>query len=132
MKANAPSLSGNYVLLGGLGILASLLVWAVLSSREIPLISGDRAAFFTLLIIGFAMCSFGALSNIQPNEWLHPMNLIGITLGSLAVLLGVAVLTGIELPLVSGDRAAFITLAIIISSKVVLARMHHTLLDRLV
>lgn len=126
MKTNTLSLSGNNVVVGGLAVLAAGLVFAVFTGRQLPLIAGDRAAFFALLIIGFAMCTFGSLQGIQPHEWLHPMNVLASLLGVLALLLGAAVLAGTDLPLIPGDRTAFVTLAVIILAKMTLAAVHHT------
>jgi hypothetical protein len=126
MKTNTLSLSGNTAVVGGLAVLAAGLAFAVLTGRQLPLISGDRAASVALLIIGFAMCTFGSLQGIQPHEWLHPMNILASLLGVLALLLGVVVLTGAQVPLISGERAAFVALAVIIIAKVALAAVHHT------
>jgi hypothetical protein len=131
MKSNMVSLNGNNIVLSLLGILAAGLVFAVLTGRQLPVLAGDRAAFFVLLIVGFIMCSVGSLRNIQPHEWVHPMNLLASLLGVMALLLGAALLTGFNLPLISGDRDAFVILAVILFSKVLLATVHHTLLTRL-
>ena len=111
---------------GILGIVAALLVFAVLTDRPLPLISSDRAATIVLLALGFTMCAVGSLRNIQPNEWTHPANVVAAVLGGLALLLGTAVLLGISVPLISSDRTALVILAIIVLTKVVLARLHHT------
>jgi hypothetical protein len=124
MKANTTSFDTNSLVVGGLGILA------VLTGKSIPLLAGDRAAFFALLIIGFAMCAQGPLRNIQAEQWLQPMNILASLLGGLALLLALIVLFGLDLPLVSDDGVAFSLLAIIICSKVVLAAVHHGLMDR--
>ena len=111
---------------GILGIVAALHVFAVLTNRPLPLISGDRAATVVLLVLGFVMCATGSLRNIQPDEWIHPLTVVAALLGGLALLLGLAVLVGIGVPLVPNERAAFVILAIIVLTKVVLARLHHT------
>jgi len=132
MKSNSVSLNANSVVLGALGLLGALLVFAVLTGRQVPLISGDRRAFFVLLVVGFVMCALGPLRNIQPAEWGHPMNVIAAVLGGLALLLGLAVLTGMRIPLIPSSREAVTALAVIIVSKVVLAVVHHAWLDGLV
>ena len=131
MKENTVLLNGNNLIVGALGVLAALLVFAVLTDKQVPLISGDRASFFVLLIIGFAMCTFGSLKGIQPDEWLHPLNLLASLLGSLALLLGLAVLTGFNVPLISDNRMALVILTVVIFSKVVLATLHRSFIDRL-
>jgi len=131
MKSNSVSLNANSAVLGALGLLGALLVFAVLTGRQVPLISGDRRAFFILLVIGFVMCALGPMRSIPPREWGRPMNVIAVVLGGLALLLGLVVLTGIRVPLIPDNQAAFVVLAVIILSKVVLATVHHAWLDRL-
>lgn len=116
---------------GLLGIVAVLLVLAVLTGRRIPLLSSDRAVFIALLVVGMAMCALGPLRNIQPDAWLRPMNVVAMVLGGLALLLGLVVLTGIRVPWIASDRSALVLLAIVILSKVLLSGVHHLWLDRL-
>ena len=132
MKSNSVSLNANSLVLGALGLLGALLVIAVLTDRPIPLISSHRGAFFVLLTVGFVMCSVGPLRNIQPNQWLQPMNVAAALLGSLALLLGMAVLAGWKIPLLPGNRESILLLAGIVLSKVILATVHHAWLDKLV
>lgn len=123
---NASARGTMCVGVGVLGIVAALLVFAVLTDRPLPLISSDRAATFVLLILGFTMCAVGSLRHIQPDEWTHPVTVVAAVLGGLALLLGIAVLVGIRVPLISNERTALVILAIIVLAKVVLARLHHT------
>jgi hypothetical protein len=79
----------------GLGIVAVLLVAAVLTNTSVPFISGDRAAFVALAVIGMSMCALGGIGKAQAGlGWAHPLTIVGIVLGSLALLLVAAVLTG--------------------------------------
>ena len=57
MQANAMLLNLSAVVANMLGILAVLLVLAVLNGFQAPLIANDRAAFFALAIIGFVAAS---------------------------------------------------------------------------
>jgi hypothetical protein len=126
MKSNALSLNASNIVLGVLGIMGALLIFAVFTNRQIPLVSGHRAAFVALLIFGVVMCALGPLRSIQPTAWGQPMTVVAVVLGSLALLLSVAVLSGIRMPLIPNDRAAFVALAIIMVTKVVLTAVHHT------
>jgi hypothetical protein len=131
MKSNSVSLNANSIVLATLGLVGAVLVLAVLTNRQIPLVSGDRRAFFVLFAVGFVMCALGPLRNVQPKAWMQPMNVIAALLGGLALFLGIVVLTDWRLSLIPDNRAAFIALAVIVLSKVVLATLHHTWLDRL-
>ena len=70
-----------------IGLAIALLVWAALSNGAFPVIgSHDRAALWVVFGLGVTMC---AIAGIGPYSktlgWLHPMTLIGIGLGVLAV-----------------------------------------------
>ncbi len=56
-----------------IGVLALILVFAVLNDKEIPLISDYRAAFFALAIMNYVMCAVGPLPRTKSGEWLSPI-----------------------------------------------------------
>jgi hypothetical protein len=118
-----------------LGVLAVMLVVAVLANISLPLIANDRVAFYALAAIGLTMCGVGGIGRAQATlGWLHPLTLVGISLGIVATLLIVAVLAGRtdalgpigvafygdSAGLVSGERVALIALAIVMAAKWVL------------
>ena len=107
MKVRVASLNKTNVARSALGTLAALLVLAALGGWRLPLISGARAAFVALLGIGCMLCALGALRNIPPGKWSHPLNLVAILLGNLGALLRAAILSDVKLPLISSQRAAF-------------------------
>ncbi len=114
MNTSSTSFSGNYLLAAILGILAVALVFLFVTGRPIPLISGDRAAFIALAVIGLAMCATGGIGTaVGQYGWTHPITIIGSLLGVLALGLVGATLVNIRLPFVPDDRAAFIALAAI-------------------
>jgi hypothetical protein len=130
MKINFDFLTVNGIIVGFLGVAAILVITAVLTGRneDLPLISSNKSAFLALAVIGFAMCIFGSLSNIQPDEWLEPMNIIASMLGVLAILLVLAVMSGTKIPLMESNNSAFTVLTVIIIAKVILATFHHVVL----
>jgi hypothetical protein len=65
-----------------------------------------------------AFCLTGM--KIEIYGWKNPFNLVGSLLGVIILWLVAAVYTGIPFPRVTGDREAFIALAILIALKVVL------------
>ncbi|MBI3971919.1 MAG: hypothetical protein HY332_11570 [Chloroflexi bacterium] len=80
-----------------LGVIAAMLVLAVITntSASVPLLSSDRAAFYALVLIGMAVCTMGGIGRAQASlGWTHPITLVGIVLGTLALLLIGMVLTG--------------------------------------
>jgi hypothetical protein len=73
MQANAMLLNLSATVANMLGILAVLLVLAVLTDTWVPLITSDRAAFFTLAIIGFTMCAVGGVGTTQAVRYFRQM-----------------------------------------------------------
>jgi hypothetical protein len=120
MNTTSTPFNGNYLIAAILGILAVVLVFFFLTGRPIPLISGERAAFIALAVLGLAMCATGGIGTaIGQYGWAHPITIIGSILGVLALVLVGATLLNIRLPLVPDDRAAFIALAVLGFAKVV-------------
>lgn len=118
-------INGMYIVAGALGVLAVLLVFAHLTGKQVPFISGDRAAFIALAVMGFLirLSTSVRLPNTK-SYWTHPIAILVGVLGALALLLIIAVLAGIKLPLIAGDREAFTALAVIIFSKWGFATVH--------
>ncbi len=110
-----------------LSILVALFVFAVLTGKKVPLISGDKTAFIILFILGFSM---SVLSGIRDGaETFEGMaasvrNTL-IVLGLLAVVLFIVMLAGVKVPLISGYRKAFAVLATIIASKWVIVHAYN-------
>lgn len=113
MKTNIALPNWNALLSSALGIVAVLLVFAVLTGRKVPLISGNRAAFIALAVSGFAMCSIGMGKIATGLGWTHPITIIGIVLGTLLILLVVAMLAGWQVPFIADYRAAFVAVAVV-------------------
>lgn len=136
-STSAPQVfDGTSLLTNGLALLAAVLVLGVLTNTSLPFISGDRAAFFALALIGFTMCAVGGIGRTQATlGWLHPIALLGIAFGIVAMALVAMVATDHTAPLtsigravsggtvslVSGERAAFIGLAVVMALKWVLS-----------
>lgn len=115
-----------------IGLAIALLVWAAISNQAFPVIgSHDRAALWVVFGLGVTMC---AIAGVGPYSktlgWLHPMTLIGIALGVLAVVPVLLVLFGWTAPLtsvgqlfgggvatLSADRTAIVVLGSLILVK---------------
>ncbi len=113
MKTNVALPNWNALLSSALGIVAALLVLAVLTGRKVPMISGDRAAFIALAVLGFAMCSIGMGKIATGLGWTHPVTIVGVALGALLMLLVIAMLAGWQVPLIADYRAAFVAVAVV-------------------
>lgn len=109
-------LNGTSVILG---ILAVALVAAVGFGFNIPVLGSGRAAFFTLAVLGMAMCSRG--TQFENYGWLNPFTMAGAVMGTALLLLIGAVAFHIRLPLITSDRAATLVLGSGMAVKVLLA-----------
>jgi hypothetical protein len=102
----------------GLGVFATALVGSVVAGVDLPLISSDRVALYALAALGFTMCAIGPLGDMAARgRWLSWAGILGVLLGVVAMGIVVAIVAGIDLPLIAGDRAAFTALAGIVAVK---------------
>ena len=124
MNTKAVSIPGISATSIGLGILAALLVFVVLTDRKIPLISNDRVALVVLVLLGIAMCTNGIGRVADAGAWLHPLAILGYLLGALILLLGAAALFGLQMPLVTDVRQAIIAISVLGVAKLVFSALH--------
>ncbi len=111
--------SGVIVLV--LGISAALLVFFVLTGRQVPIVGNEGGALLALGIIGMAMCALGGIGPVQATlGWNHPLTIVGSILGVAALLIVILPLIGVRLPMIADARSAVLTLAVIMAVKVVL------------
>jgi hypothetical protein len=118
----------NVVLSVILGLVAAGVTWAGLE-RRLPFISDERGLFLTVAGVGFVMCCIGLplASGQKAFSWLNPFVLVATVLGVLAMILIVLVLTGRQVPLLSGERQATIAMAAIIFLKWATAVIHQVI-----
>ncbi len=129
MKTNSISLSGNTLAVIALGILAALLVFAVLTGRKVPLLSSDRAALLALVVIGMLMCTRGGIGRVAANNaWFHPMSFLGYLLGGVIIVIGIAALIGKNIPPLASFRQSFTAVALIAAFKLVFTTIHRLFL----
>ncbi len=90
------------------------------TTSHVPLIKNERLMFGILFAVGFLFCTRG-ISQAPVHGWLHPISVLGILLGVVALGLGGMVLFRIRIRPIASDRAALLTLIGIILVKVILA-----------
>ena len=107
--------SFNWSALGSnmLGIVALVLVVAFLTGRKVPMVVNDRSAFIALAVVGFVMCSVSMGKIANGLGWTHPITIVGAVLGTLLILLVIAMLAGWRVPFIPHYRTAFVVLAVI-------------------
>jgi hypothetical protein len=129
MKTNALSTNGANPTVILLGILAALLVLAVLTGRKVPVLSSDRAALLGLVVIGMAICSQAGIGKVAASgAWLHPFSILGYLLGAAIIVIGIAALFGKNIPPLTSYHQSFIAVTVIAVVKLVLTTIHHLFL----
>jgi hypothetical protein len=83
-------LSANFV-----GIAIAGLLVAALTNTPVPLLGSERAIFVAVVLLGITMCSLGGVGRAPVKYgWTHPVTLFGIAVGTVMLLLAVAVVLG--------------------------------------
>lgn len=114
------------IISGVVSILVALFIFAFLTGKKVPLISGDKAAFIILFILGFSMSVLAGIRDGENFQQMIPLVMISLmVLGALAVLLFIVTLIGIKIPLISGYRRAFVAMAAIIASKWAIVHLYN-------
>jgi hypothetical protein len=112
-----------------LGILATLLVFAVFTGRKVPLLSSDRAALLALVLIGMLICSQAGIGRVSASgAWWHPFSIIGYLLGAVIIVIGIAALFGKYIPPLTSYYQSFTAVAVIAAIKLVLTTIHRLFL----
>jgi len=101
-----------------LGVSAGILFVAVLTGLDVPLAQGGMTSFIALAVISVATCVNNALSATRfgaasSTYWTHPLSIIGIILGTIALILIVLTLAGII-----GPTTGFVVLGVVVFLKV--------------
>jgi hypothetical protein len=129
MKTNTMSTGSTNLAVIALGILAALLVFAVLTGRKVPLVTSDRAALLALVIIGMLMCAPGGIGRVSASgAWWHPFSILGYVLGAAIIVIGIAALFGKNIPPLTSYYQSFTAVAAIAAIKLVLTTIHRLLL----
>ncbi len=129
MKTNALSTSGVNPVVIVLGILAALLIFAVLADRKVPILNTDRAALLGLVVIGLAICSQVGIGRVSASgAWWHAFSIISYLLGAVIVIIGLAALFGKLIPPLASYHQAFIAVVAIAVIKIILTTIHRLFL----
>jgi hypothetical protein len=95
MQSTTTTFTGSPVAANVLGLIAALMVAALVANIRLPLLGSDRATFIGLVVVGLAMCTLGGIGRAQASlGWTDPVSMLGIVFGVLAVVLVGAVLAG--------------------------------------
>ncbi len=124
--------SKNNWLASILGLLALVVVVALLTGRKVPLINSDRAGLIAVLVIGMLMCMAGGIGKTinATVGWTHVINLLGYLLG--AMILVVAAMALLKQPFfwVNSERAAILTIGVLGLIKWLIAMVFYVVLNK--
>lgn len=129
MKTNTLPTGGTNLTVIALGILATVLVFLVLTGRKVPLLSSDRAALLAFVVIGMLICSNAGIGRVAASgAWWHPFSIIGYLLGAAIIVIGIAALFGKNIPPLTSYHQSFTAVAVIAAVKLVLTTIHRLFL----
>lgn len=111
-----------------LALLAAAIVFIGATGRKVPVLSNIRMDIVLVVILGLTICTQTGIGRIAATgQWSHPQAIIGYILGSLILLIALAVFVGWKLPLIQNDQQALIAIAILVGLKFVNAITHYLL-----
>jgi hypothetical protein len=104
------------------GIIGLISLYGGLSGQKILFVNNARTASITLAVVGFIMCSTGALAPFINKAPVHPLSLAGYILGVLALTIALIQIFNWNVPIFGVPRYALISLGLIIVVKIIIAR----------
>lgn len=82
-------------ILGTAGVAVTLwLAWMALSSDSVPVVGSARGALIAIAIVGMAACAVAGIGQAPTIGWTHPITIVGIVVGILALVVAGAGLFG--------------------------------------
>lgn len=125
MKTNQISNVGTNIYVIVLGVLAALLILAVLTGRKLPFLASERAALVTVVVLGMLICSRAGIGQIAAQgAWWHPLSIAGYLLGAAILAIGIAALFGRNIPPMASYYQSFVAVTAIAAIKLVLTTIH--------
>lgn len=80
--------TGIAFIVGTIGVVVTLwLAWLALTSDSVPLVGSVRGALIAIAIIGMASCAVAGIGQAPLIGWTHPITIIGIIAGVVALAL---------------------------------------------
>ncbi len=111
MKGKTMSNIHIFILPLMLGIAAIVIVYAGLTGKTLPLVSGTHGTTIALLVVGLAMCAFGIMQVSASGRWASPLAILGYLLGAVTLTVIISPLTGWKLPLIQSETQAVVAAA---------------------
>jgi hypothetical protein len=125
-QTHTPSSTTPVLIANGLGVLAALVLLAVLTNLNLLVTGADSTAFYALVLVGVGMCALAGISRAPATlGWTHPVTLSGAVLGTAILVLimafsfgWIAMLEPVASAIgISVERAAVLLLALLLAAK---------------
>ena len=111
-----------------LALAAAAVVFIGATGKRVPLLSNVRVDIILLVLLGLSICTQAGIGRIAATgQWSHPQAIIGYILGSIILLVTLAVFAGWKLPWIQNDQQALIAITILMGLKFVNAITHYLL-----
>jgi hypothetical protein len=68
-------------------VLLLWLAWIALTSDSVPVVGTARNALIAIAIVGMAACAIGGIGQAPIMGWTHPLTILGIAVGVLALVI---------------------------------------------
>lgn len=79
---------GIAFVLGTAGVVVTLwLAWMALTTDSVPLVGSARNALIAVAVVGMAACAVAGIGQAPIIGWTHPITILGIVIGVLALVL---------------------------------------------
>lgn len=127
MTSNYMVFNIMYLVAALLGVLVVFIFLSRINNFEIPLVSDDRSAFFTIAIIGIIMCGLVMFPSMEMYGFLDPIRTAVMIVGVLTLILVISVFFKFELPIINDDREYLITLVTFMSIQFILTNLQRIL-----
>ncbi len=125
MKGNTMSNTFTFLIPLALGIVAAVIVYAGLTGKELPVVSGPHATLSALFIVGFAMCAFGIMQVSASGHWVSPLAIAGYLLGAAILVVAISSFAGWKLPLIQSETQAVVVIASLMAVKFLIGTANH-------
>ncbi len=125
-QTHAATSTTPVLIANALGVVAALVLLAVLTDFNLLVVAGDAPAFYALVLVGIGMCVLGGISRAPSTlGWTHPVTLSGAVLGVAILVLTMAFTFGWIAALqpvasaigITVERVAVLLLALMLAAK---------------
>jgi hypothetical protein len=127
MKGKSMNILFNLVMPLLLGIAIVVIIYVVLTGRQLPLISTPGDGLIAVLVLGMIMCAPGIGKVSTTGHWFTPFGILGTLLGVAILLVFIGSVAGWRLPFVAGEKQSLLAMGVLIGVKFLIGTAAHLL-----